>query len=193
MKIKETLTGLLGGVLLFGGLSHLHSEPITISEPNKNSAASEAQARNYNPAKPKNLKISGFPKRPRLSEKQALNYGLMAEDARVFYFDEFTQTKFALETYPNRAKETDPVAGLFLNRGLWDLAYVTSIGTLALGNYISDKIDKTGTLANVVNVAVGIADYLTVMSNYKEFKSALGKSLPSYENNLPLINFEIRL
>lgn len=165
MKFKRTLTGLALGALLLGNLSRLHSETLNFPE---------------------------LPKKPDVSEIQMTNFGMMLEDAHLFYFDEYVQTKYSFENFPGMFSEDNSFWKPFFKKNLWGLAYAIPIGGLILGNYISNKIDKSGYLAGVIDIAAGIADYIVVLSNYDLIKKSLGNSLPSREKNIPFLYLDLK-
>lgn len=166
MGFKQTLTGLVLGALLLGNSLQAHAE---------------------------NIKYVSPTEKPKISKIKMDDLVTVIEDAALFNYDEYSQTKYVLDKYPNTFREANPLARAFFNKNMWGLAYAMSVGGLALGDYISDKIDKTGELAEIVNISAGMIDEMVILSNQNLLKKTLGNSLPDKFKNVPVFYFDLKL
>ena len=93
------------------------------------------------------------------------NAGMLIQNSSLIYEDIYTYTKPAIEKFG--LFELNPIPRAFQQKNRWDLDCVYSMGLPILGNLIAYKIDKTGTLAKIVNGVTAAVQVFAIQNNSK--------------------------
>jgi hypothetical protein len=98
------------------------------------------------------------------------NMGMLIQNSSLHYEDIFTYTKPAMEKY--ECIEENKLAKYFQDRNQWELDYAFfGLGIPILSNLASYQIDKTGTLAKIVNGALALGQIITIQHNSEVLQS----------------------
>lgn len=148
--LKKLLYGMVVPLVIAGSLNAQSVKPKTIDDV---------------AAKDSELSINFIAPAKNKKENIAISISQIFQASALIYED-IRMTKIGRERYG----ELNPIANKFWEKDLWELGYVSAIGGLVLGNYICNRIDKTGNLSSVFNSVVSLIEIYCIKENNKFMK-----------------------